>query len=156
MIAGLAGVASCLGSFRLDLFYGYAALETWALIVKYGLRAISAFIFTGIFAVLIVRALEATGVTSLIRPVDKKEYTMLDRKRGGIIRLNMHQRYRFAFEISWRRCLLFKDLSFSVQPGEKVLMLGPSGCGKSTLLQVLSGIVPNSIELPMKAETSVA
>ncbi|WP_313238152.1 ABC transporter ATP-binding protein [Sporosarcina ureae] len=47
--------------------------------------------------------------------------------------------------------LLFKDLSFSVQPGEKVLMLGPSGCGKSTLLQVLSGIIPNSIELPMKA-----
>ncbi|MBY0224046.1 ATP-binding cassette domain-containing protein [Sporosarcina aquimarina] len=48
--------------------------------------------------------------------------------------------------------LIFKDLSFSVQPGEKVLMLGPSGCGKSTLLQVLSGIVPNSIELPMKAD----
>ncbi|PIC76774.1 thiamine ABC transporter permease [Sporosarcina sp. P19] len=78
LIAGLAGIASCLASFGLDLIYGYAALETWALIVKYGLRTISAFIFTGIFAVFIVRALEATGVTSLIRPVDKKEYTLLD------------------------------------------------------------------------------
>ena len=48
--------------------------------------------------------------------------------------------------------LVFKDLTFSVQPGEKVLMLGPSGCGKSTLLQVLSGIIPNSIELPMKTK----
>ncbi|ARK24438.1 ABC transporter [Sporosarcina sp. P37] len=48
--------------------------------------------------------------------------------------------------------LVFRDLSFSVQPGEKVLMLGPSGCGKSTLLQVLSGIIPNSIELPMKSK----
>ncbi|WP_255425133.1 ECF transporter S component [Sporosarcina obsidiansis] len=79
VVAGLAGVCSCLASFTLDLFYGYAALETWALVVKYGLRTISAFIFTGVFAVLIVRALEATGVTNLIRPVDKDEYSMLDR-----------------------------------------------------------------------------
>ncbi|WP_010283565.1 ABC transporter ATP-binding protein [Bacillus timonensis] len=46
--------------------------------------------------------------------------------------------------------LLFKDLSCHVKKGEKILLLGPSGCGKSTLLQVLSGIIPNSIEVPMK------
>lgn len=46
--------------------------------------------------------------------------------------------------------LIFKDLSFVVPKGQKVLLLGPSGCGKSTLLQVLSGIIPNSIELPLK------
>ncbi|RBW69083.1 ABC transporter ATP-binding protein [Bacillus taeanensis] len=48
--------------------------------------------------------------------------------------------------------LLFKDLSSSFHKGEKVLFLGPSGCGKSTLLQVLTGLIPNSIEVPMKAE----
>ncbi|WP_258833683.1 ABC transporter ATP-binding protein [Peribacillus frigoritolerans] len=48
--------------------------------------------------------------------------------------------------------LIFKDLSLSFDQGEKVLLLGPSGCGKSTLLQVLSGLIPNSIEVPMKAE----
>ena len=31
-----------------------------------------------------------------------------------------------------------------------MLLLGPSGSGKSTLLNVLSGIVPNLIDLPMK------
>ncbi|TVY08940.1 ABC transporter ATP-binding protein [Paenibacillus cremeus] len=48
--------------------------------------------------------------------------------------------------------LLFEDLSLSVPAGQKVLLLGPSGCGKSTLLQVLSGLIPGSIEVPMKAE----
>ena len=48
--------------------------------------------------------------------------------------------------------LLFKDLSSSFYQGEKVLLLGPSGCGKSTLLQVLTGIIPTSIEVPLKAD----
>jgi energy-coupling factor transport system ATP-binding protein len=50
------------------------------------------------------------------------------------------------------KSLLFKDLSLSFQKGEKVLLLGPSGCGKSTLLQVLSGLIPRSIEVPVKAD----
>lgn len=78
VVAGLAGVASCFASLILDLLYGYAALEAWALFVKYGLRVISAFIFTGVFAYLIVRALEATGVTNSIRPVAKEEYDSLN------------------------------------------------------------------------------
>ncbi|WP_027409876.1 ABC transporter ATP-binding protein [Anoxybacteroides tepidamans] len=51
-----------------------------------------------------------------------------------------------------KETLLFKDLSLFFKKGEKVLLLGPSGCGKSTLLQVLSGLIPHSVDIPMKAK----
>src|SRR5699024_9967013 len=57
-----------------------------------------------------------------------------------------NMRLKFPGEAS----LQFKDLSFTAYPGEKILLLGPSGCGKSTLLQVLSGLIPHTIEIPMK------
>lgn len=50
---------------------------------------------------------------------------------------------------------VFKDLTFHVQRGEKVLLLGPSGSGKSTLLQVLSGIIPSLVEVPMRCKEQV-
>lgn len=47
---------------------------------------------------------------------------------------------------------IFDHLNIEIKDKEKVLLLGPSGSGKSTLLNVLSGIVPNLIELPMKCD----
>jgi energy-coupling factor transport system ATP-binding protein len=44
------------------------------------------------------------------------------------------------------------DMSITIRQNESVLLLGPSGCGKSTLAQVLSGIIPRSIEAWMKGE----
>ncbi|MEK4512553.1 MULTISPECIES: ABC transporter ATP-binding protein [Paenibacillus] len=60
-------------------------------------------------------------------------------------------RLKFPGETSF----VFKDLSFSVRRGEKMLLLGPSGSGKSTLLQVLSGIIPNLIEVPMRCAEKI-
>ncbi|WP_251516054.1 MULTISPECIES: ABC transporter ATP-binding protein [Staphylococcus] len=44
----------------------------------------------------------------------------------------------------------FDNLNLEIPDKQKVLLVGPSGSGKSTLLNVLSGIVPELIDLPMK------
>ncbi|QFT88216.1 Putative HMP/thiamine import ATP-binding protein YkoD [Bacillus sp. THAF10] len=47
---------------------------------------------------------------------------------------------------------LFRHFHLSIQQREKVLIIGPSGCGKSTLLQILCGLIPNVLDVPLLAE----
>jgi energy-coupling factor transport system ATP-binding protein len=47
-------------------------------------------------------------------------------------------RYRRATEPAIR------DLSFSMGPGEVLLVAGPSGCGKSTLIRAINGLIPHA------------
>lgn len=39
---------------------------------------------------------------------------------------------------------VLEDVTFSVRPGEKVVVLGANGAGKSTLLKLMAGLVPLS------------
>ena len=51
---------------------------------------------------------------------------------------------------------IFKDLSYSINAGDKVVILGGNGSGKSTLLQVISGfITENEGELIYKNDGKV-
>jgi cobalt/nickel transport system ATP-binding protein len=35
-----------------------------------------------------------------------------------------------------------EDVTFGIEPGQKVVLLGSNGCGKSTLLKILAGLLP--------------
>ena len=59
-------------------------------------------------------------------------------------------RYRRATEPAIR------DLSFTMDPGEVLLVAGPSGCGKSTLIRAINGLIPHSYRGELSGSVRVA
>jgi energy-coupling factor transport system substrate-specific component len=78
-VAALAGIAAAIGSVIPDIYYGYVSdYETWLLIAKYAMRLVSSALIAGYLAYALAKAVEVTGVTSLLRPVEDKDYAALE------------------------------------------------------------------------------
>ncbi|MRH41826.1 thiamine ABC transporter permease [Aquibacillus halophilus] len=78
-VVSLAGIGSAFASIAIDYYYGYIGdLALWNLLLMFGARIIGAIVISGIFAYLIVAALEKTGVTNLVRPASNSDYRALD------------------------------------------------------------------------------
>jgi len=79
LAVSLAAVGSTIGSLIMDFYKGYIEeLAVWNLTLFIGARLIGAIIISGFFAYYLVKALEATGVTQLVRPASKEDYDALD------------------------------------------------------------------------------
>jgi energy-coupling factor transport system substrate-specific component len=79
--AVLAAIASCIGSVIMDFAYGeIGALAPWNLTLFMIARFAGSIVFAGVFAYYLVKVLEATGVTNLVRPASSKDYAALDQK----------------------------------------------------------------------------
>jgi energy-coupling factor transport system permease protein len=79
LVVSIAGISSCIGSLILDFYKGYVGdLSTWNMILYIGFRFIGSILFTGVLAVAIVKALEATGVTKLVRSSSQKDHEALN------------------------------------------------------------------------------
>ncbi|HZG61634.1 MAG TPA: ECF transporter S component [Anoxybacillus sp.] len=79
-VVSLAAAASTIGSLIMDFYKGYIEeLAVWNLTLFIGARFIGAIVIAGIFAHSLVKALEATGVTQMVRPASKEDYDALNR-----------------------------------------------------------------------------
>ncbi|MCA1062824.1 ECF transporter S component [Rossellomorea aquimaris] len=74
-----AAVGSAFGSILLDYFKGYMGdLAVWNLSLFIAARLLGSIVIAGIGSYYLVRALENTGVTNLVRRADQKEFDALD------------------------------------------------------------------------------
>jgi energy-coupling factor transport system permease protein len=80
-IVSLAAIMSAFGSIMMDMFKGYIGdLATWNLLLFLGARLLGSVLIAGAGAFYLVKALERTGVTNLVRPAAQEDYEALDRQ----------------------------------------------------------------------------
>jgi energy-coupling factor transport system substrate-specific component len=80
--ACLAGIASGVASLIFDAFKGYLLdLQSWNLTLYFVFRVVGSIFFAGLCSYWLVKALEVTGVTQLVRPASKADFDDLERRR---------------------------------------------------------------------------
>lgn len=81
--ASLGAVFASLASLGLDYFNAYLSdLTTWNITLRIVFRTLGSIVIAGFLASVLVRALEKTGVSTLLRPVSQADYDLFASKRS--------------------------------------------------------------------------
>lgn len=64
------------------------------------------------------------------------KYESFFRGTGEMLQFNYKQKEYHGYDVP-----ILKNISFTIEPGEKVFLMGSSGCGKSTLAKTIAGLV---------------
>ncbi|QJC50458.1 thiamine ABC transporter permease [Paenibacillus albicereus] len=79
IVAVLASIGAAVASIFIDRYYGYIdQLAFWNYALFVSMRLLGSIVIAGLFAWALARALERTGVTSLLRPASAKDYDALE------------------------------------------------------------------------------
>ncbi|GAF19291.1 substrate-specific component YkoE [Bacillus sp. JCM 19046] len=82
-VAALGGMFASFASLGLDYYNAYLAdLQTWLLTLRIVFRTVGAVFIAGFLAAALVKALDKTGVSQLLRPVDQKDYDLFEKRKG--------------------------------------------------------------------------
>lgn len=92
-----------------------------------------------------IKSKQARGRQSQLNRLERLDRPVREDKIGG---LSIHMKYRSGQDVlritglakSFGSLELFRELSLSVNKGDKIALLGPNGCGKSTLLKIITGL----------------
>lgn len=144
--------------FQFIKMIGFKALITAGLLIIGGVLVLSQrmnigqFVAAEIIILLVINSIEKlilslesfydtlTSIEKLGQILDKEmesnEGELVDFEKGVSLELN-----QVNYQISNRENLILKNISFSVNPGEKILIQGKSGSGKSTLLRIITGVI---------------
>lgn len=81
--ASLGAVLASFASLGLDYFNAYLSdLTTWNITLRVVFRTLGSIVIAGFLASALVRALEKTGVSTLLRPVSQADYDLFASKRS--------------------------------------------------------------------------
>ncbi|WP_158795578.1 ABC transporter ATP-binding protein [Pedobacter sp. L105] len=74
-------------------------------------------------------------ISQVLDTEDQPETGKLDTAVSGEIEIK-------NIQISYGQKAILKDISFKVEPGEKIAVIGPTAAGKTQLLYLLTGLIP--------------